>query len=445
MLQTRAPVIVCHRAAGRRETSCNNPLCYAAALSPRLQIIIGERPLPDLATRRLLVAPPAATWPFRYPLLTAFPDEPAVVRVDDLHEAFVNRQTASTRLVTTQAIFLVQAWVDAIGARAITLIATADRAALEMHAPELLARRGLFREAVIEDLPDEAPAPAAAAPTGDVSPAMAMLASAMRVDDPRERLARCVKALDEERTAATLVATASVCMEVNDLEAAGRDLDDAVALAPDWAAVHFERGKLHLRRDDMDEASRSFQAAAERMPRFGSAWANLGATLGELDRPEEALAAFEHALACDPASHQTLNNIGVVSRELGRLGESEAAFRRVIALAPDLAFGYYNLGHTLFLEGRYQGALTAYVEGQKRDPERNAVQATRLAMCRLATGDASGAIAELEAATRTLPREYRQQVLADTQTIAWALLTHRPDLAGWTTVQTWLTQALAQS
>ena len=67
-------------------------------------------------------------------------------------------------------------------------------------------------------------------------------------------------------------------------------------------------------------------------------------------------------------------------------------------LAPDLAFGYYNLGHTLFLQGRYQVALSAYVEGQKRDAERNPVQASRLALCRLAAGDPDGALSELRRA-----------------------------------------------
>src|SRR4030095_16548317 len=97
-----------------------------------------------------------------------------------------------------------------------------------------------------------------------------------------------------------------------------------------------------------------------------------------------------------------LSNIGVGARELGRLVESETAFRKVIALAPDFVFGYYNLGHTLFLQGRYQAALSAYVEGQRRDKERNAVQATRLAMCRLATGDAEGAVRDVRLATTQL-------------------------------------------
>jgi tetratricopeptide (TPR) repeat protein len=254
----------------------------------------------------------------------------------------------------------------------------------------------------------------------------------------------CIEALDGDRTAPALLTAASTCMEVNDLDGAARDLDAALSLAPNWPAAHFEHGKLWLRRDDMDRASAAFGRAAELLPTFTAAWSNLGATLGELDRPVEALAAFEKALAHDPLNPQALNNVGVVRRELGRLDSSEAAFRQVTTLAPDLAFGYYNLGHTLFLQGRYQAALSAYVEGQRRDAERNAVQATRLAMCRLATGDADGAIRDLRLATTQLPTPYRRQLLADTQSIAWALLTDRPELPGWKQVSDWITAELAK-
>jgi tetratricopeptide (TPR) repeat protein len=414
-------------------------------LSLRLLITLGRK-APDVSDRTLVAAPPAAAWPFVYPLSVDLPPGSVTIEVPDLHEAFINHQAAGTRLVTTQATYLMLAWEDAIGDRDVVMTATADREALERHAPELLARSGLFGEVVIEEPGPSGTAPSPERPREAPAPAAAvrLLQAAVRADNPAERLALCVRALDEARTPAALVATASVCMEVNDLESAARDLDAAIEKAPDWAAAHFERGKLWLRLDDMERASQAFRAAASRMPRFTSAWSNLGATLGELDRPAEALEAFTKALACDPASAQTHNNIGVVSRELGRLVESEAAFRRVLDLVPDLAFGYYNLGHTLFLQGRYQAALGAYAEGQKRDPERNPVQATRLAMCRLATGDARGALEELQRATSALPREYRQQLLADTQSIAWALLTHRPDLAGWQDVHDWLTREQAR-
>lgn len=379
--------------------------------------------------------PSAATWPFRHPLTIDLPPTPAILWASDVHDACINRQTGSTRLVTTQLTYLFEVWRAVIARRDdVLIVASADLEALKEHAPEALNGRGPFRDDLIQTIErSEAPE----APEAPKAPQF-LLSQAMRVTDAAERLALCVKALEGGRTAPALVATASACMEVNDLDAAARDLDEALGLAPEWAAAWFERGKLWLRVDDMEQASKAFREAAERLPAFVSAWANLGATCGELDRPDEALAAFEHALTYDPANSQLLNNIGVVNRELGRLAESEAAFSRVITLAPNLAFGYYNLGHTLFLQARYEAALTAYSEGQRRDTERNPVQATRLALCRLATGDASAALRDLQQTSAGLPREYRRQLLADASAIAWALLTHRPDLQGWKQVNDWL-------
>lgn len=426
------------------ETSPFLIVCYPPPLSVRISLTLGNSAeiFPD---RIPVVAPPAATWPFLFPLSVDWPDRPAVLLVRGLHEAFVNHQTANTRLVTTQASYLLQSWTDDIGERDVVIAANGNRDSLSTHAPELLARRGMFAAIDLRSQDDDPSFRAPEKPGGEAREDIThCLVPAMRVSDPTERLRLCVRALDAARTPGGLLATASTCMEVNDLDAAARDLDEAIEQAPDWAAAHFERGKLWLRLDDMERASESFARAASLMPHFASAWANLGATLGELDRATEALDAFRHALACDPSSPQALNNVGVVSRELGKLPESEAAFRQVIQLAPDMAFGYYNLGHTLFLAGRYQAALGAYVEGQKRDSERNPVQASRLAMCRLASGDAPGALRDLQRATGGLPREYRRQLLADTSAIAWALLTHRPDLAGWQQVNAWLTGELAK-
>ena len=352
---------------------------------------------------RIVDAPHPSEWPFRYPLCPDLPAGPVVIRAANVDDAYANAQTAGTQLVTTQKSYLDAEWA----------------LALERHG-----------DATLQASPG-----ASAAITHP-------LARAFRTESPSERLALCVATLKAGRTPANLVATASVCMEVNDLDAAARDLDEAIANAPQWAAAHYERGKLWLRSDDMNKAADSFRRAAELLPSFSPAWANLGGTLGELDRPQEALAAFERALALDPSSPQALNNVGVVRRELGRLSESEAAFRHVIQLTPGMAFGHYNLGHTLFLQGRFQAALSAYGEGQARDPEKNPVQASRLALCRLATGDGTGALRELQRATSGLPREYRQQLLGDTSAILWAVVTQHPELQGWQGVHEWLTKEL---
>ena len=350
----------------------------------------------------VIQAPRSSEWPFIYPLCPELPSGPVEIQAQHVDDAYVNEQQA-TQLVTTQKAYLDAEWSVALARHgAATLIASPGRS-------------------------DEVTHP---------------LARAFRVKDPSERLAMCVDALKNGRTAPALVATASVCMEVNDREAAARDLDEALALAPRWAAAHYERGKIWLRSDDMGQAAASFQHAAELLPGFAPAWANLGGALGELDRPSEALAAFERALALDPASPQALNNVGVVRRELGRLAESEVAFRAVIKLTPEMAFGHYNLGHTLFLQGRFQAALSAYAAGQARDPEKNAVQGSRLALCKVATGDAAGGLRELQRSTSGLPREYRRQLLGDTSAILWALVTQHPGLQGWQDVHEWLTKEI---
>src|SRR5690349_7535712 len=277
-------------------------------------------------------SPPPGEWPFRYPLCPELPAGPVLLRAANVDTAFVNAQAPGTHLVTTQRGYLESEWVRA----------------LDQHGDAALCMiRGT---------------------SGEVANPFAR---AFRLDDAAERLAMCVDALKQGRTAAALVATASACVEVNDFDAAARDLDEAIAQAPAWAAAHYERGKLWLRTDDMIKASESFQRAADLLPTFEPAWSNLGATLGELDRPQDALAAFERALALKPESPQAVNNVGVVRRELGRLSDSEAAFRKVIQLTPGMAFGHYNLGHTLFLQGRFQAALSAYAEGQARDADRN--------------------------------------------------------------------------
>lgn len=364
-------------------------------------------------------APAAIEWPFRYPLIPELPSGPVVLRVDGINDAFPDHQTNSTRLVTTQRAYLQAEW----------------SAALEKHGQAwLLMTPGSLSASMT---------PGSLSPNSKSEPGvLGALPRAFRLSDPAERLKQCVEALRAGRTAAALVATASACMEVNDFDAAERDLDEAIGTAPDWPAAHFERGKLWLRVDDMVKASEAFQMAADLLPRFAPAWANLGATLGELDRPAEALAAFEHALAEEPDNPQALNNVGVVRRELGRLNESEAAFREVIRRLPDLAFGHYNLGHTLFLQGRFQAALSAYAEGQARDAGKNPVQASRLALCKVATGDGAGALRELQRAVSALPREYRQQLLADTSAILWALVTQHPELTEWQPVHAWLSEEL---
>ena len=371
-------------------------------------------------------AQPAA-WPFVRRLEpVAHGSGHVVVVARGIEHAFPDAQTGGSRLVLTQSSYQLQRWLDHTDRPGgMTLIAAANAVALRHAAPEAFQRRGPWSQIELIELTDPSDEPE---PFESSEP----LARAFRTRDPEERLALCRRAVESAPDNPVVhLAVGSAYMEVQDLDASEQAIDRAVSIASDWEAAHYELGKLHLRRDDLERASRAFAEASRLMPSFSAAWSNLGATLGELDRRDEALDAFKQALRYDPNGYTILNNIGVVSRELGRLSDSEAAFRRVVALAPDFVFGHYNLGHTLFLQGRYQAALSAYVEGQRRDPEKNARQACRLAVVRLAAGDAHGSLRDLQRSTAALPPDQKRDILAETQEILWALLTDQPALAGW--------------
>src|SRR5262245_2362232 len=306
-----------------------------------------------------------------------------------------------------------QKWIDVLGPGD-RIVATADRAALTENAPEAFARRGAWRFFTIDDLES------AWHTATDCSEFAEANAGSPNLE---------ANTGSSMSAAVELLKQASECRDRGDVARARQALDEALRIAPDWEAVHYESGKFWLASDDMERARDDFERATGLMPTFSAAFGNLGATLGELDQPEAAVAAFARALEHDPESFTILNNIGVVNRELGRLDESEQALIRVTELAPMFVFGHYNLGHTRFLRGDYAGALKAYEEGQRRDPEKNRRQGCRLAMVRFALEDVDGAERDLWRFADQAASEEREDLLLEAYEIAQALVSAHPALA----------------
>jgi tetratricopeptide (TPR) repeat protein len=349
------------------------------------------------------------------------------VRLDDLEAAFPNQQARGTRLILTQSTYLLQRLVDLVAPLGDNgqIVATADRAALERNAPEAFYGRGPWGGFERIELPESLDTKDAKDTKGEID----LLAEAYASPSIEERFHLCQDAAAlAPGSAVAALALASACRERQEIALARAALDRALELAPAWEAVHYEDGKFWLAHEDMERARDAFRRAGDLMPTFSAAFGNLGATLGELDQAEAALAAFTRALATDPGSFTVLNNIGVVNRELGRLDESAAACRRVVEIAPDFVFGHYNLGHTLFLAGRFPEALAAYEDGQQRDPEKNRRQGCRLAIVRFANGDVAGAERDLWRFADEAPPGERADLLLEAYEIAQAIVSARPHM-----------------
>jgi tetratricopeptide (TPR) repeat protein len=341
---------------------------------------------------------PGPAWPF---VRHTTPHLPAsanlTLRIPDLHRAFPAGQNAGTRLVLTQATYQLQRWLDWLDDHPLVSVVADCPGSASALRTEASAGRGPWSRIAIETISGADDGDAA--PRGAGEPAwFDAIASAFAQPDPRMRAeAAAEAALADRANAAVHLALASARMELLDFNAALDAITDALALAPDWEAAHFEHGKLWLRADDTERAAAAFAEALRLMPSFSSAAVNLGGALAEAGRPADAVPVLEQALRFDPRGHTVLSNLGAAYRELGRLADAEGAFRRVIALADGFVFGHYNLGHTLFLQGRFAEARDAYAEGAQRDPQQNLRQACRRELARAAAGDGPGAVARLGA------------------------------------------------
>jgi Tfp pilus assembly protein PilF len=360
----------------------------------------------------------AGSWPFRRHVTPSGLAPPARIRLRGLHRAFPAGQTSGTRLVLTQATYQLQRWLDWLEANPSVVVLGDYSAASPAQAREAFAQRGPWARIALDAVPREADEAGDAEPSDPFEPLRVAFEHGTAED--RWRHSRRL-GYDYPSHAALHLAHASACMELLRIDEAHAALEQAMTLAPDWEAVHFELGKLWLRSDDTERAATAFAEAGRLMPTFSAAFSNLGAALGELDRPDEALDALKQALRFDPFGHAVLNNIGAVARDLGRLDEAESAFRQALTHAPQFVYAHYNLGHTCFLQGRFAEARDAYEAGLAADPQPGARQRCRAALAHAAAGDAARATAYFDEAFENVENEAREELINESTAVLEAL------------------------
>ena len=251
------------------------------------------------------------------------------------------------------------------------MIATADRAALERRAPEAFQARGPWAAFEIVDLDgDEAlfntkdTKDTSEQPEVTSASFVSLVSCCTRDQSPRAArspshppanacaLCREAAALDAETCGGAARARGRLPRERRRRRRARRARSRRGARARLGSGA-YEGGKLWLGLRRHGAGARdAFQRAADLMPTFSAAFSNLGATLGELDRPEAALARVppgaraRSARLHNPEQHRRRRARARTARRIG--GGVPARDRRS---HPAFVFGYYNLGHTLFLAG----------------------------------------------------------------------------------------------
>jgi len=138
---------------------------------------------------------------------------------------------------------------------------------------------------------------------------------------------------------AELVDEGVTAFERDDVSAAQRLFQQALALSPNDVTVHTYLGVLADRAGNFTEAERHFAAAAIIDPRSPSARNNYGAILLKLGHPKEAAAQFEASLRLDKDQPNALVNLAQIRLASGNTGDLRSAaemFSRAYSLAPDI-------------------------------------------------------------------------------------------------------------
>lgn len=143
-------------------------------------------------------------------------------------------------------------------------------------------------------------------------------------------------------------------------------LDRAIALKKDHAAAWSNRGNALRELGRLDEALASADEAVRLAPDSADGHYNRGIALHDLGRLEDALSAYDRVLTINPAYAEAHNNRGVALQELNRLDDAIASFDKAIAVRPDYADARGHKGLALLAQGKYVDGWPLYEWRWKR-------------------------------------------------------------------------------
>ena len=140
--------------------------------------------------------------------------------------------------------------------------------------------------------------------------------------------------------------------------------------------------------------------------------------------PATAMALYREALALPLAPRLSLAarlNLAALLLQQGQLQEAEALCQRATAAAPEISLGWYNLGLIRRRLGDIAGALEAYREARRLQPE-HAETHQNLAVALLLGGDIDGARSSFRQAIALLNQQGRSSEAAQLRQQAGAMV-----------------------
>jgi protein O-GlcNAc transferase len=205
-----------------------------------------------------------------------------------------------------------------------------------------------------------------------------------------------------------------VLFEAGELDAAAAHLDRAMQLfgrKPDAAYTHYLRAKVYTEQNDVPKAAAQLQEAVALRPDFAEAWSDLGDARKTLQDDAGALAAFEHAVALSPEDGVAQTRLGTEYLDQGKAHLAAVHLQEAARLDPKNQSTLYALQRALREDGQDEQAdaikkrLAELLREKDRDDQNflAGIQLNNQGAELEKAGNLAGAMEKYRAALRLLP------------------------------------------
>ena len=167
-----------------------------------------------------------------------------------------------------------------------------------------------------------------------------------------------------------------VYYELGQFEDAINNYEQAIKLSPDLPEALFGRANALSAMHRYDDAILAYQALLKRNPRHAEAWCDLGTAFHILRRYRKSIDCFRDAINVKPRYALAWSNLACVMHALKQLDEALGTIDRALALDKSLATAWVIKGNILLDLKRLPEAIESYEEAYRLDESLEYIQST---------------------------------------------------------------------
>jgi tetratricopeptide (TPR) repeat protein len=142
----------------------------------------------------------------------------------------------------------------------------------------------------------------------------------------------------------------------------------ATSLSPNWDEPHYLAGVSYYFIRHYEEAAQSLARARELNPNSSRAFFLEAIALANRGKTAEAEQCLRRAIALQPGNARFYCHLGILLTRGNRYPEAEASLRKAIQLKPEYALSHYELGKLLVYSNQLPEAAQELEQAVTRDP-----------------------------------------------------------------------------